>query len=1117
MNGNAEVSCLTRNNGMRLWAVVMVALLSLPAVATADEREERAIPEGEAVHQTDRPQLEGDEAPQFQASQFVEQRSFESLQRQDEAIVRLREMIDRTPVNDPSRAEFLYNLSEIFWERSRYYDHSAIEQQDECHLYDDQGDEDGARRCRFRMRDMEEEAERLRDESVDLYIEIIRNYPDFEELDTVYFHLGTNLMEVGESDEAISVFRRLLAEFPQTEYTPQVMLYFGDYHFDEGDMFQALESYQQVVKFQDSPIYGYARYKLGWTYFNIENYERAMEEFLNVVDIARAAPEGSTDRSMLRQVRGDIVRTYARIGSPDQAIAFFRDIAPEREDWLRMSETLAVFYGDQAEFQTSTRMYRNLIDVNRESVQVIDYQYEIVRNQTTINAYDEAAIQEIVRMMRLITMADEGHFEDGDTELYERIWARVEESSRNWANTYHREAQRTRNQSLYVMANYLYRHYLETFTESEHRYDMYFFQGELLYQLEAWDEAARAYERVLEIDPNGEYTEDAVLATVLALFEIVETSEERAQISADFDGVPDDVEDLEIPEPEEMDELQQRLMVALGNYIEHVPDGDRMVNVMYVMGRTYYEYNHLEESAEIFEMLAFRHSEFFTGEPEDDERTVELAVIAANHHLSALTKLQDFHRLNETVARYLDDAPINDREFQDDLFTLYEAIRYNLCVILDEEEEWEEAALCYVAYVQDFPDSEQVDMALYNAALDFERLHEVGRAIQVRLLLLRMRPNSEYAPETLFNVGGNYHALAVYGEASDYYEAFVRNFPDHEKTEDALSNAATFRQGLGQYDKAIANYERYLELFGANNPAEAAEVFFEIGQIYEEENRTREARDQYQAYLNRYASDGTNDRLLEAHAKIGMYQWENGQRQDALDTFAEILRIYERIDEEERQEMTGGRDAAAQAQFMISEDVFEDAEAIKVDSADEEEMQEQLREKMEYLVKAQGSYEKVIEFVRPDWAIAALYRIGRGAQDFAETVRNTHVPDRLTADQQSIYRDILEDHASEFEAVAVDMYIMALDAARDASWFNDYSRMAEGHLAELRPRDYRRPSEMRAQPSFFRDGFMRSAFILEVEEDSILEDLEGEEEGAPDDVDVDSQAAGESGEDSPSS
>ncbi len=1092
----------------KVWVLGLALLMAGAATASADERAEHDLPdmdEGE-FEDDERPTLDDAEAPpRRQVDDFVEQREFEGQRLQDEAIVRLQDLIESTPVDDPARAEYLYNLSEMYWQLSRYYASAALNQQDECYQLEDEGADDEARRCWFRMEDMEAESERRRDESIELYVEIIRNYPNFEELDTIYFQLGSNMMDMDEERDGLEILRRLLSEFPQTEYQPQALLLIGDYYFDEGEMFEALDAYQRVVQFPESPVYQYARYKMGWAYFNLSNYEQALEQYLKVVDLARQAEEGTPDRAMLSQVQTDIVRVYARIGSPDRAVPFFQDLAPEREDWLELTERLAIFYGNEGAYADSSHVYNQLISINEESYKVVDYQYEIVRNETTIDSYSEDSLRQIIRLFRLVQLADEGRFTEDEELYHEEIFPRVHGRARYWATTYHREAQRTRNQSLFVMAHHLYDGYYDTFPESEELYEMSFFHGELLYDIEEWNEAARAYERVVEIDPDGEYTGDAVLATMLALLNVVEPSEERADLETEFDF--DDEDGPQVPEPEEFSEDQERLVRAAHNYIEYVPEGDQIEDVKYTLARTYYDHQHYQEAADVFADLAFSHP---------DHR---LAEVSANLHLDSLNMIQDFDALNDAVTAYLEEEPITDSEFQNDLREMSMVIRYNMCVVLDEEEKWEEAANCYVEYVQDFPDADQAAMALYNAALDFERINEIGLAIQVRRNLLQMDPDPELAAETLYNLGGNFHAWAIYGEASRYYELYVHNFPDEEHAEDALSNAATFRHGLGEYEEAVRNYERYLELFGEDNPEHAAQVFYEIGEIYESQGRDQDAYDQYRAYIRDYADQGVPDLLLQSHVNLGIHYWDRdrqGDRDEALSIFEETVQIYEGLDEEQREVLVEGRDAAAQAKFMIGEDVFEQAEAIRIDSTDAEELQEVTEEKLAKAEEARAIYEEVIVFGRPDWAIASLYQIGRGFEDFAETLRDSPVPDGLTVGQEEQYRGLLEDQAMIFEDQAVELYEQALHTARDANWFNEYSEQAETQLASLRPEDYRRPSEMRAQPTYIKDRFMRSAFATSVDDEELLEELSDDEDLAsedevPDEVTEDGGQAQEEG------
>jgi tetratricopeptide (TPR) repeat protein len=1095
-------------------ALVGCFLVAAPATLAAQqekEKEEKTVQVDEVDDslEKDRPTLEEEEEqPSVDAEGFMtdrDEQSQMSRRQLDKQIVELKKLLDSTPAGTPKRAKYLFALSEKYWDKSKSYEEEAFIKQDECYKLQDEGKDEEAKRCQQRMQMMLDESKRLRKEAVKRYADIIENYPDFQERDKVLFYLGNNLQQIGKQEQALDIFKRLISEYPNTKYVPDVLLAFGEYYYNEKeDVDSALKAYRKLKEYPNSTAYAYARYKEAWCYFNMDQKDRAIDTFLDVIEYSREHPEHPNSSSLITQSQKDLVRTYAHVGVPEKAIPFIKKITrgSEKEDrWLDLAERLAIHYGDMGKMANSTRMYRILIKKNSKSAKTVDYQYEIVRNQTAANAYSQDTIKELVRLMKLVQFADQGKFEDSSEPFYEKSRERVDALIREWSTVYHRQAQKTKNPDLYAMAYYLYKYYLETFPETPKKYQMTFFYGELLYKLEKWEEAAAAYEQALDLKPDGKYTKDAAHAAVLAYFKIVDTSEEQADIkNADAADVDDDGEEepcadddeeckqkqaaaKEPPKPKEIPELHKKLINACKRYVELLPDGERIVDVKYTIARTYYDHNHLEKSGEMFKNIAYNHS---------DHR---LAVIAANLHLDTINLRQDFDQLATATKEYLDKRPVEDEMFMEDVETLYTQIRFKQCTILDDEEKWKDAAQCFVQYYRDFPESEYVDKALYNAALDFERMKELGKAIQVRVFLLKARPNSDLVPKTLYNIGGNYHALAVYSQAAKFYELYVKNFPKGENAEDAMANASTFRQGLGQYDQAIDNYEKYLDLYGAKNPEKAAEVAYQIAKIYETQEKPKEAFQQYKGFLDEFGDSGNMDRVLQAHTAIAMYYWDQGgerNRTRALREFEDTLDVYKKLSDEAKQKLTKGRDAAAQAKFMIGEDVYEDMAEITVESSDEEELQERVQKKMEVAEKAQKIFEQVIGFGRPDWAIAALYRIGSQYQNFANTIRNSPVPDRLTADQEEIYKGLLEDKASVVEKKAIDAYARALEVAKKESWFNEYSKKAQVELGKLDPKNYRKPSELRAEPDHFNSGFARSEFIEKVKEEDRLRDLGGD-------------------------
>ena len=1121
--------------GRRRLALALLAVLGMgvvtasPAVAQDqletrgqdkspdDKAETKLDAPKDAKLQTSAPTLKNERkgTELIKAEEFRESRKFESDKKIDEQIVRLKNLIERAPANHPDIAEFKFNLAELYWAKSKGYELRAFEKQDECFALKDKGDDKKAKACDNSMKQMLAEAKRLREETVTHYVDLIKNYKTFKFIDEVYYYLGANLMEIGKRPQALDIFRELVREYPQSKYIPNVLVAFGDYYFDADEMGEALKAYDRVTQsYQNSAVYGYATYKKAWCYFNLDDKKRALDLFLETLNYANKRKDLPNSAPLAKQAMKDIVSTYAFVGAAGKAIPFFQKISgDDRQQWLDMSERLAIYYSDKGNFASAMSMYRELIQINKESVRVLEYQYQIVRNQVSDNSYSVETLKQLVMLMKLVQLADEGKFKDRDKDpaAYKETRAKIEELARNWATVYHREAQQTKNADLYSKAYHLYKNYLETFKDSADLYRMTFFYGELLYKLQQWEAAARTYEKALEIDEKGQYTKEIVHSVVLAYFKVVTISEAKAQLQEGAKDIVDstdkkksdakdkkgkkgkeepepEVAKVEIPKKKDMPEINQRLVKACERYVKLAPDGDRIVDVKFTMARTYYDHNHLAEAAQIFKDIAYSHSKH------------RLAVIAGNLHLDSLNLLQRYDELEAEVLAYLDKKPVEDEGFIEDLTALASAIGFKKCTILDEKEQWKQAADCFVEFYRSYPDSEYVDKALYNAALDFERMRDLGKAIRVRFFLLKARPESELAPVTLYNIGGNYHALAIYSQAARFYELFVVNFPDDEKAEDALANASTFRQGLGEYKKAIENYNRYLELFAKKKPERAAEVFFQIAKVHEKQDQKKKAFEHYEQYLSKWARSGTDDHRLEAHMKLGMYYWEREgktNRKKALAEFERTLAEYNKLSDTAKSTMTKGRDAAAQAMFMIGEDVFESMAAMDIDSKDEKELQKRLKAKLDKAIEAKKIYEKVILFKRPDWAIASLYRIGTNMENLANTIRKSRCPKRLTADQCEIYKGILEDNAKQIEDDAVSFYVKALDTARQANWFNRYTKEAETHLARLRPRDYRKPAELRAEPDHMQLGFSSVEFLKTMKEDDRLKDMDDQGADSP--------------------
>jgi len=373
----------------------------------------------------------------------------------------------------------------------------------------------------------------------------------------------------------------------------------------------------------------------------------------------------------------------------------------------------------------------------------------------------------------------------------------------------------------------------------------------------------------------------------------------------------------------------------------------------------------------------------------------------------------------------------------------------------------------------------------------FEHAGQLARVVRCQELLAQFRPDSDLAPQARLSVARTYHGLALFRDASDHYENFAQTYSDEDGAIEALANAAIFRQGLGEYDAAIADYESFIELF-PDEDEQVAEAFFRIGIIYEDRGELRDAARQFERYLSRHAGRGRPGLALQAAGHLGVMAWTQGDRAAAEAHFIDVLDRYNGLADDERNGLDPiSLDAAAQSRFMLGEGLFEQFSQIEI-AGDETQVQETLREKTDIGRQAGQVYEQVRAFARPGWSIAAFTRLGQLYHEFYDSIVNAPVPEGLALEVEEAYLTMLEEQGTEVRLQAISYYETALEIARTAGWFNEYSSLSEQNLSQLDP-SFRAGNEVRANPGYEPFQYFSAEFAQTIGE---ADEAEPEDEAA---------------------
>lgn len=1000
------------------------------------------------------------------ASDFEDNIEIEVIERSGAALSRLQALVQNTPERDAQRAEYMFRLAELYYQRARYYEQRAFGRRDEAFAMRDVNPQ--------RARAYEENAnadlaqsDEFANEAITLYADIYRLYGDtYPDIDAVLYYLGANLLQLDQNAAARTIFEELALNFPRSQYLPQALLMLGELDFADGEMSDALTYFDAVVQFPDSSVYPFALYKKAWCHYNLAqrpaDYEEAVQLLYDTIVVA----EQDDRRARLRRdALRDMAMFYSEVYSADVAFDFFTEIAPDMA--FDLIGRLARIYGERGNYADSNTLYRELIRLNPNSYDIVGYQREIVRN-TRPSGGETEIVREMRRLMEVFELARS--FPDATPETIARSSNELELMLRQLATTYHYEAQTTRNDDLFALAYNLYQDYTRLFPTGDHAYLMWFYYGELLYRNEEWLGAAEAYDRALAASTGeGQYDEEATYAACHAYMKMVAVDAQAVTgaASTDEDAMPP------IPDPQPIAPEYERMMTACDRYLGTSPGVEDAVQIEYVVAFMYYRFDHLDEAVQRFGSLAMNRYNV----------DLPIATVSAELLLDALALQRKFDDMKEWIDTFKATAALNTGEFGARLLLLSEQVDFKQCRDLQDRAMGRDAGLCYIAFVETHYNSTLVDRALYNAALSFEAANELDFALSAHGFLIELRPDSELVPDTLYELGRTYHRMAMYDTAAEHYERYVQRDANGEHVRDALINASKFRAGLGQNQEAIATLRTFIRVNDRNDPEQRqaiAEADFQIAMVQDRGGDPRQAISAYEAVADNHASV-LPGRAIESLVRAGELYIARNQADRGYQRIQSALDLWESIDPSARAAVPGvSRDAAAKAQFLTAERLFQEFEAIPLRGS-EADVQAALSRKIEIGTRATALYTAVFNFERPGWAIASFARLGQLYHVFYEQVIDAPIPAGMSAIQAEVYQEELERRAAEFKDEAMLRYARAIEIAREAAYFSEFSRLAASEYQRLDP-TFKAGTEVRVDPGFDSFDFYRAGFVRDLDQ-----------------------------------
>ena len=851
--------------------------------------------------------------------------------------------------------------------------------------------------------------------SISAYAKIIHDFPNYPDLDKVYYLLIYCLVETRNLDLAVRYMERFIQLYPDSAYKSEVEFRVGEHYFDQVEFARAIPHYQKVLETGESEFYTKALYKLAWAYFRIPYYEMAANAFGELIKKSQVK-EATKTNELQNEALQYLAIIFSEWGGLEKATELARGLEPRlAQELFKRFEGILV---EQTLYAEAIKADRILIQLFPDYPDNPEIQLRIAKTFQKLGSMEEAVWEREV----LVGLYGPGshwyQVNEKNIQALEKYRTIMEEALYESAKYHHQQAQKSDNLDEYQKALKNYQTFLKVFPESTHNGEVCFLQAEVLYHFGDLEQAANGYWQAILKSKGGEdYLHDAAYNRLISYEKIYEKWKQENSVKLGSGSLP---------------ESAKNLILAIEDYLKVNPNPIQIPARAYQIGRIYSENGVVKEAQE-------RLSSFILQYPRDAlcldaiKTVVKNFLDQKNHE-----ELLNWIRKNSL---YLEKP--EEKEYIGSIMgnSLLQEAQQKF-----EAKNLDESNALYREYAEKYPDTSETPKAIFNLALGEQKKNDLSLAIQELKRLERNFPQSTLLPNAVYLAGQLYEESFDFVKAIAYYKKLTDDFPDFPNFREALLGAGELSEKLGDYTQAAGFYRRFLSSFPSD--PKAPSIYWHLALSLRKGKDVNAAIKAYEAWLQLEAKDKDPTQIVEA-----------------LSTLADLYRGLFRVSEAGKyyqmvvnysQEMKGkgpGVDPsyAAQALLLFAQSDFDQYVKIDFTGKKEKEIEAKLTQKEAMLGRLIDRYQKVIEAGDPKSSVQALDQIGLAFRDYANKLLNAPPPKGLSEEEKDIYAIKLEEKVEPYVKQSQDNFLKALQTA--LKFLDKEDKIVKVLLAQIREND----------------------------------------------------------------
>ncbi|MEZ5540708.1 MAG: tetratricopeptide repeat protein [Pseudomonadota bacterium] len=695
--------------------------------------------------------------------------------------------------------------------------------------------------------------QQIRD-SIHLYQDVLKNYPDRADNDSVLYQLARAYEMDGEAESSLATLNKLVAQYPQSKLRIEAQFRLGEILFVRKDYHLAERAYQEVVYARENnPFYEQSLYKLGWCYFKQGMFTEGLEEFTALLDIKLAAQTNDGDRlDALERADRELIDDTLRVmslsfsyeeGARTVAVYYASHGTRHYEDLVY--DRLGALYLDKERYTDAAETFQSFVNSNPIHRQAPAFQMRVIGTYEAGN-FPSLVLQGKTEFVKRYNLQGE-YWQHHNREEAGQVLGFLKETMTDLTRYYHAQAQRSHKQEEYAEAAHWYRTWLGSFVDTPEAPAMNFLLAELLDESGKHDESATEFVRTAYDYGEHSKAAEAGYASVLAY------EKHEAQLNGT-----------------ERDSWHRESIENALRFAASFPQHPQAVAVLTHSAEQLLAVGETQRAIQVAQQVI-----------DADSASAQQQLVCWTVQGHAFFDIEDYLHAEQAYQQVLARTAADDKNLS--------LLTERLAASIYKQGEAAQAAGDMSAAVGHFqrvgsvtPTASIVATAEFDAAAGLMQLQDFGAAASTLERFRNSYPDDPRAGEVSRRLASAYLGSARPLQAAREFERIGRSEAGPELRRDALLQAAELYTKAGEDAQSVALYENYVEQFP--QPLEAAEeARHHIADYYHDAGETRAWQDWLAKIIAADATAGRDrtdrTRYLAAISSLALADAKNDEYQ----------------------------------------------------------------------------------------------------------------------------------------------------------------------------------------------------------------------------------------------